>query len=62
MKHSIESGLEIAVDVQLSDPQGFFNPGSKQNAIQFMDIHIGSSSKAQELLEKVQERIKALVP
>lgn len=57
---SFKAGLEIAVRIRLSDPQGFINPTSAGAAIEFMDIHIGSDSAAIQLLEKVDARIKQL--
>jgi len=52
-----KAALEIAVRIKLSDPQGFMTPAG---AMAFFDIHIGSASKSQELLDRVNARIAKL--
>ncbi|KAF7965588.1 hypothetical protein HWV62_42701 [Athelia sp. TMB] len=52
-----KSALEIAVDIELSDPQGLVDPNG---SILFFDIHTGSSSGAEDLLHEVKARLKKL--
>ncbi|THU80310.1 hypothetical protein K435DRAFT_809974 [Dendrothele bispora CBS 962.96] len=48
----IQRALRIAVQLRLSDPQGFINPTTQAtNSIQFIDIHYGSAVIAQQMLD-----------
>ncbi|THU92284.1 hypothetical protein K435DRAFT_967719 [Dendrothele bispora CBS 962.96] len=54
----IQRALRIAVQLRLSDPQGFINPTTQAtNSIQFIDIHYGSAVIAQQMLDIVNEQL-----
>jgi len=57
---SYRQGLEIAVSIELRDPQGFIDPTIGGHGIRFMDIHIGSATGSEVLLEIVEQRIAQL--
>lgn len=54
---SYQGALVKAVGIKLSDPQGFINPNG---TILFFDIHTGSASGAQKLLDEVKARLNQL--
>ncbi|KAJ4483578.1 hypothetical protein J3R30DRAFT_3698437 [Lentinula aciculospora] len=54
----MQRALRVAVQLRLSDPQGFVNPTTQStNSIQFIDIHYGSAVVSQQMLELVNAQI-----
>ncbi|CAL1699843.1 unnamed protein product [Somion occarium] len=61
--NNIRSGLATAVQLKLSDPQGFINPTVTGDPIQFIDIHYSTGAvpeNTKELLQIVEDRLKVV--
>ncbi|KAJ4479535.1 hypothetical protein C8J55DRAFT_606086 [Lentinula edodes] len=54
----MQRALRLAVQLKVSDPQGFIDPTTQStNSIQFIDIHYGSDVVAQAMLEIVNKQL-----
>ncbi|KIK66741.1 hypothetical protein GYMLUDRAFT_911550 [Collybiopsis luxurians FD-317 M1] len=54
----MQRAFRLAVQMKLSDPQGFIDPTTQStNSIQFIDIHYGSDVVAQQMLEIVNRYV-----
>ncbi|KAJ3851786.1 hypothetical protein EV368DRAFT_83185 [Lentinula lateritia] len=54
----MQRALRLAVQLRVSDPQGFIDPTTQStNSIQFIDIHYGSAAVAQAMLEIVDQQL-----
>jgi len=50
---SLQVAFERALEIKLTDPQGFINSGMTENNIQFIDLHVSTSSGTPPVTENM---------